>query len=51
LGIWKEKGRGGVNFEFQLGYVIPYKADHRKLLKVGVEFSLIEGEIKRWLIE
>ena len=32
-------------------YAIPYAADHRKIVKVGVEFSQIERGIKRWLIE
>jgi hypothetical protein len=32
-------------------YAIPYTADHRKLVKIGVEFSPIEKGVKRWLIE
>ena len=32
-------------------YAIPYSADHRKVVKIGVEFSQIEKGIKRWLIE
>jgi hypothetical protein len=32
-------------------YAIPYTTDHRKLVKVGVEFSQTEKGIKRWLIE
>jgi hypothetical protein len=32
-------------------YAIPYTADQRKLVKIGVEFSQIEKGIKRWLIE
>jgi hypothetical protein len=32
------------------GYSIPYTADHRKLVKIGVEFSVKEGGIKRWLV-
>ena len=32
-------------------YAIPYSADHRKVVKIGVEFSLTEKGIKRWLIE
>jgi hypothetical protein len=32
-------------------YAIPYTADHRKLVKLGVEFSLTEKGVKRWLIE
>jgi hypothetical protein len=31
------------------GYSIPYTADHRRLVKIGVEFSVKEGGIKRWL--
>jgi hypothetical protein len=29
-------------------YAIPYTADHRKLVKVGVEFSVADGGVKRW---
>ena len=32
------------------GYPIPYAADHRRIIKVGVQFSVEEGGIKRWLI-
>jgi hypothetical protein len=32
-------------------YAIPYIADHRKIVKIGVEFSQTEKGIKRWLIE
>jgi len=32
-------------------YAIPYTADHRKLVKIGVEFSQKERGVKRWLIE
>jgi len=32
-------------------YAIPYTADHRKIVKIGVEFSQKEKGIKRWLIE
>jgi len=32
-------------------YAIPYIADHRKIVKIGVEFSQIERGVKRWLIE
>jgi len=32
-------------------YAIPYSADHRKIIKIGVEFSLTEKGLKRWLIE
>ena len=32
-------------------YAIPYFADHRKIVKIGVEFSQKEKGVKRWLIE
>jgi len=32
-------------------YAIPYSADHRKVVKIGVEFSQSEKGVKRWLIE
>jgi hypothetical protein len=32
-------------------YAIPYFADHRKTVKIGVEFSQTERGVKRWLIE
>jgi hypothetical protein len=32
-------------------YAISYNADHRKLVKIGVEFSQTEKGIKRWVIE
>jgi hypothetical protein len=32
-------------------YAIPYTIDHRRLVKIGVEFSQTEKGIKRWLIE
>jgi hypothetical protein len=32
-------------------YSIPYTTDHRKIVKIGVEFSQTEKGIKRWLIE
>jgi len=32
-------------------YAIPYTADHRKIVKIGVEFSQTEKGVKRWLIE
>jgi len=32
-------------------YAIHYIADHRKIVKIGVEFSQTERGIKRWLIE
>ena len=31
-------------------YAISYTADHRKLVKIGVEFSQTEKGVKRWLI-
>ena len=31
------------------GYLVPYQADGRKLIKVGVEFSAIERNVSRWL--
>jgi hypothetical protein len=32
-------------------YAIPYSTDHRKIVKIGVEFSQTEKGLKRWLIE
>ncbi|MDR1274090.1 MAG: ATP-binding protein, partial [Odoribacteraceae bacterium] len=32
-------------------YAIPYSADHRKTVKIGVEFSRAERGINRWLVE
>ena len=32
-------------------YAIPYTTDHRKTVKIGVEFSQVEKGLKRWLIE
>ena len=32
-------------------YAIPYIADHRKLVKIGAEFSQTEKGLKQWLIE
>ena len=32
-------------------YAIPYTADHRKLVKIGVEFSQTDKGVKRWVIE
>ena len=32
------------------GYLIPYSADHRRLVKIGVEFSPEAKGIKRWLV-
>jgi hypothetical protein len=34
-----------------MDYAVPYSADHRKFVKVGVEFSQTERGITRWLIE
>ena len=34
-----------------MDYAIPYSADHRKIVKIGVEFSQKERGVKRWLIE
>ena len=31
------------------GYLIPFTADRRRLVKIGVEFSMEERGIKRWL--
>jgi hypothetical protein len=32
-------------------YAIPYAADHRKTVKIGVEFSQTERGIKKWIIQ
>jgi hypothetical protein len=32
------------------GYLIPYTADGRKLVKIGAEFSAEERTLSRWLI-
>jgi len=32
-------------------YAIPYAADHRKLTKIGVEFSQTEKGVVRWIME
>jgi len=32
-------------------YAIPYAADHRKLTKIGVEFSQTEKGVVRWVVE
>ena len=32
------------------GYLIPYIADHRRLVKIGIEFSPEAKGIKRWLV-
>ena len=33
------------------GYAIPFQADGREVMKVGVEFSAEERNISRWLVE
>jgi Holliday junction resolvase-like predicted endonuclease len=33
------------------GYLIPYTADGRKLMKVGAEFSAEERTLSRWLVD
>lgn len=33
------------------GYLIPYAADGRQLVKVGVEFDAAERNLGRWLID
>lgn len=33
------------------GYLIPYQADHREIVKIGVEFSAESRNLNRWLIE
>ena len=32
------------------GYLIPYQADGREVIKLGVEFSAEERNISRWLV-
>ena len=32
-------------------YAIPYQADHREMIKIGVEFSAESRNLNRWLIE
>lgn len=32
------------------GYLIPYQADGRELIKIGVEFSAAERNISRWIL-
>jgi hypothetical protein len=32
-------------------YAIPYSADHRETVKIGVEFSVTDNGVKRWIIE
>ena len=51
------EGRGATTAEAALAqinsrdYAIPYTTDHRRLVKIGVEFSQTERGVKRWLIE
>ena len=33
------------------GYLIPYKVDHREVVKIGVEFSAESRNLSRWLVE
>jgi hypothetical protein len=33
------------------GYLVPYVAGNRKLIKVGVEFDTTARTLKRWKIE
>ena len=33
------------------GYLIPYTADHRRLVKIGVEFRKEAKGLKRWVTE
>jgi hypothetical protein len=33
----------------QQGYLIPYTVDHRRLVKIGVELSIEDRGVKRWL--
>ena len=33
------------------GYAEPFNTDHRKVVKVGVEFSAKTRNVKRWLME
>jgi hypothetical protein len=33
------------------GYLIPYTADSRRLVKIGVAFSLEKNGIKQWLFK
>jgi hypothetical protein len=33
------------------GYLIPYKTDHREIVKAGVEFSAESRNLSRWLVE
>ena len=32
------------------GYLIPYQADGREVIKIGVEFSAEKRNISRWLV-
>jgi Holliday junction resolvase-like predicted endonuclease len=33
------------------GYLIPYTADGRKLIRIGAEFSAEERTLSRWLVK
>ena len=33
------------------GYLIPYQADQREVVKIGVEFSAESRNLSRWLVE
>ena len=33
------------------GYLIPYKVDHREVVKIGVEFSAESRNLSHWLVE
>lgn len=33
------------------GYLIPYTADGRRLVKIGVQFSAEERNLDRWIIQ
>jgi len=33
------------------GYLIPYTADNRQLVKIGVAFSIASKGVKEWIIE
>ena len=37
-------------FADEKGYLIPYQADGREVVKVGVEFSAEKRNIGRWLL-
>ena len=33
------------------GYAIPYQADHRRVVKVGVNFDRVARTVGEWIIE